>query len=104
MSDSSPTSHGQGPRGWVCIRTAAEFLGTSPDALRRSIERHVVRGPDGVLEANINGVRARKFGRLWRVKLGDAWLSDTGSGDEKYGAGCGTSSHRPRHAVRPERS
>lgn len=102
MSDSSSTN--QGPRGWVCVRTAAEFLGTSPDALRRSIERHVFLGPDGVIEANIDGVRARKLGGRWRVKLGDAWLLDAPNESGKRGAGCGTSSSRPRHAVRPERS
>ncbi|WP_437588988.1 hypothetical protein [Sorangium sp. So ce1000] len=104
MSSNSSASTLPGLRGWVCIRTAAEFLGKSPDALRRSIERHVVRGPDGALEANIDGVRARKFAGRWRVKLSAAWLADTGSDDKNHGAPCATSSPRPRHAVRPERS
>lgn len=104
MKRMSLATESQQPRGWLSVKAAAEFLDMSPDALRRSIERHVVRGPDGALEANIDGVRARKFGGRWRVKLSAAWLADAGSDDKKDGAPCATSSPRPRHAVRPERS
>jgi hypothetical protein len=38
-------------RGWVSVKTAAEFLGMSPDALRRALERHAARAPDGGVEA-----------------------------------------------------
>ncbi|UQA57412.1 hypothetical protein [Polyangium aurulentum] len=61
-------------RGWVCLRTAAEFLGMSPDALRRAVERHAVRASDGGIESHIDGVRARKFGRQWRVAFSERWL------------------------------
>jgi hypothetical protein len=46
-----------GLRGWISLKIAAGYLDVAPDALRRGIERHVVRGPDGALEANIDGVR-----------------------------------------------
>lgn len=104
MNSGSSKTDPQTARGWVSINTAAEFLGMSPDALRRSIERHIVRGPDGTHEANLDGVRARKFAGRWRVKLSAAWLSDAGSDDKKCSARCATSSPRPKHAVRPERS
>jgi hypothetical protein len=99
----SSTEH-QAARGWVSIKTAAEFLDMSPNALRRSIERHVVRAPDGGMEANIDGVRARKLAGRWRVKLSAAWLVDTESEHEKRSARCATSPSSPKHAVRPERS
>jgi len=42
-------------------------------ALRKTLERRATRGPDGATEANLDGVRARKFGRTWRVRFSDAW-------------------------------
>ncbi len=69
-----PSAAPQGPRGWVSIQTAAEYLDMSPDALRRALERRAVRAPDGSIEANIDGVRARKFGRSWRVAFSERWL------------------------------
>ena len=61
------------PGRWLPVRSAAELLSVNPDALRRRIERHAQRARDGGTEANIDGVRARKFGRHWRVQLGAAW-------------------------------
>ena len=69
----------QQARGWVSVRTAAEFMDMSPDALRRALERHAVRAPDGVVEANIDGVRARKFGRLWRIQFSSRESSEVTS-------------------------
>lgn len=63
---------------WVSLLTAAQHLGTSPDALRRMLERRAVKAGDGGVEADVDGVRGRKLGRLWRVRLADAWL---GKGD-----------------------
>lgn len=59
-------------KAWVSIATAAAFLGLSPDRLRKTLERHA-RKADGVLESNVDGVTARKFGRLWRVRFSAAW-------------------------------
>jgi hypothetical protein len=66
----------QQARGWVSVKTAAEFLDMSPDALRRALERHAVRAPDGGIAANVDGVRARKFGRLWRIQFSSRWSSE----------------------------
>lgn len=64
--------HGSGNR-WLAVRDAAELLSVTPAALRRTIERNAKRLRSGHVEANIDGVRARKFGRLWRVRLCDGW-------------------------------
>jgi hypothetical protein len=42
-------------------------------ALRKTLERRAVRAADGATEAALDGVRARKFGRLWRVRFSEAW-------------------------------
>ncbi|MBZ0116714.1 MAG: hypothetical protein K8H88_06960 [Sandaracinaceae bacterium] len=42
-------------------------------SLRRTIERHARRAPDGGTEASFDGIRARKLGRTWRVLLGERW-------------------------------
>jgi hypothetical protein len=59
---------------WTSLQAAADVLGMTPGALRKILERHARRGPDGVTEAQVNGVRARKLGRLWRVRLSAAWI------------------------------
>ncbi len=58
---------------WLPLPTAATALGLTAAALRRTLERNAKVGVDGTVEANIDGVRARKFGRLWRVHLGPGW-------------------------------
>jgi hypothetical protein len=45
----------------------------SPDALRKKLDRNSYLAPDGVVEASIDGVRGRKFGRLWRVSFSARW-------------------------------
>ncbi|HEU4535809.1 MAG TPA: hypothetical protein VFS00_16900 [Polyangiaceae bacterium] len=69
-----PAARRPGPAAWVSLGTAAEHLGTSSDALRRLFERRAVRAADGGVEAHVDGVRARKLGRLWRVSLGPSWM------------------------------
>jgi hypothetical protein len=32
-----------------------------------------VRATDGGTEAAVDGVQARKFGRLWRVRFSEVW-------------------------------
>jgi hypothetical protein len=60
---------------WTSVEGAAEVLGMTPGALRKLLERNARRSEDGVTEAHINGVRARKLGRLWRVSLSAAWAA-----------------------------
>jgi hypothetical protein len=59
---------------WLSVAKAAELLDLSPTALRRTLERRAVRANDGGVEAQVDGVRARKFGRLWRVQFSASWL------------------------------
>ncbi len=61
------------PARWLSLPAAAALLDMSPDALRRAVERHAIRAPDGGIEATIDGVRARKFGRRWRVCFSERW-------------------------------
>jgi hypothetical protein len=68
---SANKSHGS--RRWYTLTDAAQLLALSPDALRKQIERRAQRAPDGGTEATIDNVRARKFGQLWRVSLGERW-------------------------------
>jgi hypothetical protein len=58
---------------WYKLNDSAERLATSVDALRRQFERRAHKAPDGVTEAVIDGVRARKFGKQWKVTFGERW-------------------------------
>lgn len=58
---------------WVSIEKAAAHLGMNAAALRKTLERRAMRVADGATEAALDGVRARKFGRLWRVRFSEAW-------------------------------
>lgn len=60
---------------WMTVAAAATHLGTSPGSLRNMLERRAVARAGGV-EADIDGVRARKLGRHWRVWMSPAWLPD----------------------------
>lgn len=61
------------PVHWLTLGDAANRLALSPDTLRKQIERNVKRATDGVVEASIDGIRARKFRGRWRVALGPNW-------------------------------
>jgi hypothetical protein len=61
------------PPRWVPLERAAAFLGMNTAALRKAFERRATRASDGGTEASLDGVRARKFGRIWRVKFSEAW-------------------------------
>ncbi|HWZ89840.1 MAG TPA: hypothetical protein VNW92_13350 [Polyangiaceae bacterium] len=70
------TTRARSPLRWFTVRAAAEILGLTCEALRKQLERNVQRAPDGGTEAHLDGVRARKFGRLWRVSFGDRWTAE----------------------------
>jgi hypothetical protein len=65
----------QSNRRWLSLLNAAHFLDTTPEALRKLFERHSRRAPDGGIEAHVDGVIGRKFGRVWRVAFSERWLS-----------------------------
>ena len=58
---------------WVPLERAAAHLSMNAAALRKTLERRATRASDGATEANLDGVRARKFGRIWRVRFSEAW-------------------------------
>jgi len=59
---------------WVSLPTAAEHLGESQTGLRKKLDRASKLGEDGVVEAHLEGLRARKFGKLWKIRLDRGWL------------------------------
>lgn len=63
------------PAQWTSLPAAAEALGLHVLTLRRAVERNARKAPDGAVEANFDGVRARKFGRCWRVSVGAGWTT-----------------------------
>ena len=58
---------------WMSVREAALVLGFGTVSFRRLLERHARRAADGGVEASVDGVRARKIARTWRVQLSAAW-------------------------------
>lgn len=61
---------------WLAIEAAAQVLGLQVVTLRRTLERNARKGPAGTIEAKVDGIVGRKFGRQWRVWLGD-WSAPT---------------------------
>ena len=49
---------------------AAEALGEDPESFRKKLQRASKRAGDGVVEAEFDGIKARKLGRSWKVHLG----------------------------------
>lgn len=64
---------------WLSLERAADFLGEpSPEALRKKLDRNSIRSNDGSVEANFDGLTARKFRRLWKVRLSSRWTETGG--------------------------
>jgi hypothetical protein len=59
---------------WMSVADAAAILGMREITLRRTLERHSRRRPDGSVTAFVDGIQARKFQRQWRVALDWNWL------------------------------
>lgn len=62
---------------WISLARAAEILGEPEGALQKKLARASRRAPDGVVEASISGITARKLGRNWKVRLGARWMEGT---------------------------
>lgn len=60
---------------WLGIQRAAELLDEDPESLRKKLERAAKPTREGHIEAVIDGVRGRKFARLWKVQLPPGWAS-----------------------------
>lgn len=63
------------PGSWVGVEEAAAFLSVPAVTLRRSLERNARKGEDGAISAQVDGISARKLGRLWRVWLDAGWVN-----------------------------
>ena len=61
------------PSPWMSVDAAATILSVSPVMLRRLLERSARRNASGLIEAAVDGIVARKVGRLWRVRLDEGW-------------------------------
>jgi len=64
------------PLRWYPLRDAAPLLGVSVGARRKLLERRAVKATDGGVEANVDGVKARKFANRWRSRWGPRGRSD----------------------------
>ncbi len=64
---------------WASVEHAAAFLDVPPVTLRRMLERHARRGEDGAVVATVNGIKARKLGRAWRLLLDEGWRNPSGA-------------------------
>jgi len=72
MAVANPTANTR--QSWLPLATAAELLGETADSLRKKLERASRRAADGAVEATLDGVTARKLGRLWKLRLSSAWM------------------------------
>jgi hypothetical protein len=65
--------------GWVSVDVAAQFLSLAPGRLRRTLERRATRDADGHVVVRMDGIVARKLGRLWRLKFAACWTEPESS-------------------------
>lgn len=66
------------PRKWISLARAAEVLGEPEESLRKKLTRASRKASDGVVEATLDGIRARKLGRNWKVLLSSRWTEGAG--------------------------
>jgi hypothetical protein len=59
---------------WMSTCEAAAILGVREITLRRTLERHSCKRSDGTITATVDGLKARKFSRQWRISLDQVWL------------------------------
>jgi hypothetical protein len=62
---------------WMTVEQAATFLNLPPVTLRRAFERNARATAEGGTVAQVDGITARKLGRLWRVWLDPGWQTPT---------------------------
>ena len=60
---------------WMTVDQAAAFLQLPCVTLRRSLERNARTLPEGGIASYVDGISARKIGRLWRVWLDSGWIN-----------------------------
>jgi hypothetical protein len=62
---------------WMTVEQAAALLSLPVVTLRRKLERNARPTANGGTAACVDGITARKLGRLWRVWLDPGWLTPT---------------------------
>jgi len=67
----------------MSVIAAAHILGDSADALRKKLDRNSMLGRDGVVEAQLDGILGRKFGRRWKVRFSEAWCGTNTTGSRR---------------------
>ena len=60
---------------WMTVDQASIILHLPCVTLRRTLERNARKLPEGGITSHIDGIAARKLGRLWRVWLDAGWLN-----------------------------
>lgn len=70
MPETPSNPNNDGWSRWYRLAEAAAILCTTAPALRARISR----GGGGRDDFVLDGVRFRKFGRIWKVRLDSAWL------------------------------
>jgi hypothetical protein len=62
------------PESWLSLARAAEFLDETPTGLRKKLDRASALDEHGLVRAKLPGLQARKFGKLWKIRLDRGWL------------------------------
>jgi hypothetical protein len=78
--------------GWVSVDVAAQFLSLAPGRLRRTLERRATRDADGHVVVSMDGIVARKLGRLWRLKFAACWTEPEAAGSTASATATGAES------------
>lgn len=73
-----PRIMGASHPNWISLARAAAILDESEESLRKKLMRASRKACDGVVEATLDGIRARKFGRNWKVLLSPRWTEGAG--------------------------
>ena len=60
---------------WMTVDQASVFLQLPCVTLRRTLERNARKLPEGGIASHVDGISARKIGRLWRVWLDSGWTN-----------------------------
>lgn len=58
---------------WISLARAATHLDETPIGLRKKLDRAATKTDSGAIVAKFDDLEARKFRKLWKVRLGKEW-------------------------------